>query len=250
MLFIFKFINGLGNRLCNLMNMFYVHSIYPQATYYIIWLENHHCGAKLSDLLDLSEYTWIRYDYESIRHRYKANELYAHTSIKERTRWDNLEEWKKHPAIVSITHHLYAFVPIAFCQSIFPRLTYTSRVTAGIQTNIEKYGINRNLCHFRKGDLLRLLDAESECFNRLVEKVKHIQDTQDVFTIEYNKVDVDRPSDAVIESFSDLLFFANHCSVVAYSPYSWFSSWIYILNKNYVPDNPVFNFMILDIVTV
>jgi len=232
------------------MNMFYIQTIHPQATYYIVWLENHHCGAKLSDLLDLSEYSWIHYNYESIRHHYKENELYAHTSIKERTRWDNLDEWTKHSTIVSITHHLYAFVPISFCQTIFPRLKYTSRVNTGIQTNIEKYGLNRNVCHFRKGDLLRLLDNESECYNRLVLKVKQIQESMDVLTIEYNNDDVNRPSDVVIESFSDMLFFAKYCVIIAYSPYSWFSSWIYLLNEKYIPDNPIFNFMILDIITV
>lgn len=250
MIFIFKFISGLGNRLCNLMNMFYIHTIYPHATYYVLWLENHHCGANVSDLLDLSEYSWIRYDYDTIRPRYKAIELYAHTSIQQRTRWDTLDEWKKHPAIVSTTHHLYLFVPLSFCQSMFATLKYTPSVRTGVQANIAKYGLNRNICHFRKGDLLRLLDAEVKCYDRLVSKVKRIQETQDVLTIEYNKLEVVRPRDTVIESFSDMLFFAYHCNVIAFSPYSWFSSWIYLLNKKYSPEIPVFNYTIIDIITI
>ena len=41
---LFKFIHGFGNRLCNLMNMFYIHEKYPETLIFINWVINNHCG--------------------------------------------------------------------------------------------------------------------------------------------------------------------------------------------------------------
>lgn len=243
MIFVFKCTSGLGNRLCNLMNMFYLHSVYPQATYYVVWLINPHCSAPLADLINLSEYSWIRYDY-----RTRPAEFYAQTSIQLRTRWDVIGEWTRHPIIVSVTHHMYAFVPLPFCIDLFTRLRYTPAVHAGIEDLKRRYGVDRKVIHFRSGDLLHLLEGDAASLRRISEKVKRTEESQDLLRFEYNQMIVNRSRNAVIESFSELLFLAKHCVVVAYCPYSWFSSWAYLLNRQYRVSKPVFDSRVVDLV--
>jgi hypothetical protein len=45
---VFRFNSGFGNRLCNLMNMFYIHEKFPDSLIYIDWV------ATSSNKLDIS----------------------------------------------------------------------------------------------------------------------------------------------------------------------------------------------------
>lgn len=243
MIFVFRCITGLGNRLCNLMNMFYLHSVYPDAKVYIVWLINNHCGAKLSDLIDLSEHKWILPEseyYGSVYPRYRHAELYSISSLHFRTRWDKIGEWTKHPVIVSVSHHLYEFVPLTFCLTMFATFKFSRAVSENLLSKISKYGVGHPIIHFRQGDLLKLLGGEAA--TEIVEKYKTIlSQYPDALTSTYNQMIPDRPACSVVDSLGDLLFFAKHCNVVAYCPYSWFSSWVFLLSSKFRMGLPIFD---------
>lgn len=238
MIYVFRCITGLGNRLCNLMNMFYLHSVYPEAKVYIVWLINNHCGATLSDLIDLSEHKWIlpESEYKGARHV----ELYSISSLHFRTRWDKISEWTKHPIIVSVSHHLYEFVPLSFCLTMFATFKFSRAVNENVSEKICKYGTGRPVIHFRQGDLLKLLGGESS--TAIVEKYRIIlSEYPNALTSQYNQMIPDRPACQVVDSLGDLLFFAKHCNVVAYCPYSWFSSWVFLLSSKFSIGSPIFD---------
>jgi hypothetical protein len=249
MIYVFKCIAGLGNRLCNLMNMFYLHSVYPDAKIYIVWLINNHCGAALSDLIDLSEHKWILPESEyrlSVYPRLHRAELYSISSLHFRTRWDKISTWTKHPIIVSVSHHLYEFVPLTFCLTMFATFKFSRAVNENVLEKISKYGTGCPIIHFRQGDLLKLLGSESSDF--LSEKYRTIlSQYPNALTSTYNQMIPDRPASQVVDSLGDLLFFAKHCNVVAYCPYSWFSSWVFLLSPKFRIGLPIFDGDLADI---
>jgi len=255
MIFVFKCIGGLGNRLCNLFNMFYLHKIYPAAEIYLVWSINNHCGAKLDDLIDMSEHTWIRSESEYLSRvypRFHQALSYAYSNRREQTRWDILDVWKNHNVIVSVTISLYMFVPQEFCVETYNGFKLPSHVTSIIEERINRYGDRRELVHFRTGDMLRILDDERGSYRvRLTEKFEAIKgEFPSALIVEYAQMVVDRPALSVIEAFAELAFYIKHCRVVAYTPYSWFSSLVIFLNRDYRVDLPVFDTEKLCIVVV
>ena len=228
MIFVFRCITGLGNRLCNLMNMFYLHSLYPTATIYIEWLLNHHCGATLADLIDLADYPWIQSGP-------RPNALYAITSKQHRTRWDSPAEWAKHPIIVSVSHHLYAFVPLEYCRTKWADLRFTPAVMVAVDHKVVTHGVGRDLLQFRQGDLLVLSGGEA-----LIETYRGLRaQYPNALVSEYTQLVPDRPSHHVVDAMADILF-SRHCVLRCYSPYSWFSSWIYLLSDCF-SNGPLFD---------
>jgi len=255
MIFVFKCMTGLGNRLCNLFNMFYLHKIYPSAEIYLIWSINNHCGAKLDELIDMTQYRWIRTEGEymsKVYPRFRNIMLYAYTCKRERTRWDNPDEWGRHQLVVSVPNTLYSFIPHEFCVETYNAFSLTVGVAAAVQATISRYGINRELIHFRTGDLLKILDDNKESHKaRLVERFTTIKaQFPAAAVVEYTQMIVDRPAVAVIEAFAELVFYTKHCRIVAYTPYSWFSSLVIFLNSGYRAGLPVFDSDILDIIQV
>lgn len=253
---VFKFVGGLGNRLSNLMNMFYVHKMYPHVNIYVIWLENNHCNIKLNELFDFSNNDWMLEPTEyhtTLFPQYRHMELYASTSIHSRTRWDNIDEWALHPALVSVSFHLYSFVSYDFCIETFKSFKFSKKVMENVQLKLERHGLHNNVIHYRKGDLLKLLQ-ENEQNQNATDLDANVQELclkhPDWLRVEYNQMIVNRPSDQVIDSLGDLLYFSKYCTIVAYSPYSWFSSWMYMLSKDFNNVNPIFDPRMLDIKVV
>ena len=68
--------------------------------------------------------------------------------------------------------------------------------------------------------------------------------------VEYTQMVVDRPAQPAIEAFGELAFYVKHCRVITYTPYSWFSSLVIFLSRDYRADLPVFDTEKLDIVVV
>jgi len=231
------------------MNMFYLHSVYPDAAIYIVWLINNHCGAKLSDLIDLSEHKWILPEsdyYASVYPRYRHVELYSISSLHFRSCWYKICKFVKYLIILSVSHHLYEFVPLAFCLTVFATFKFSRAVNDNLVAKISKYGSGRPIIHFRQGDLLKLLGMEVSV--EIVEKYKTIlAKYPDALTCTYNQMVPDRPACQVVDSLGDLLFFSKHCNVVAYCPYSWFSSWIFLLSSKFRMGLPIFDADFVDI---
>lgn len=235
--------------------MFYIHEIYPTAEIYIIWSINNHCGAKLDELIDMSQYRWIRAEGEylsKVYPRLRHIMLYAYTCKRERTRWDNPDEWRRHQHLVSVPNTLYSFVPRDFCAETYRSFKLTARVISSVEDIISSYGDNRDLIHFRTGDLLKILDDNKESHKaRLTERFIAIK-TQfpTAAIVEYTQMAVDRPALAVIQAFAELVFYTKHCKIIAYTPYSWFSSLVIFLNSGYRAELPVFDSDALDIILV
>lgn len=246
----FKCIGGLGNRLCNIMNMFAIHEYYPELPIYLIWLENNHCNIPFKELFSI-QYDWIL-DGKSLKNN--NTELWATTSIIERTRWDNIQEWAKHPYLVSVSFHLYSFVTYDFCRLKFNELQPSRKVLDNLQHKIDLYGINLPLIHFRSGDLLQLLRQNEENWQNSNVDITYIKALKDKYPnciyAEYNIQNVDRSSDHMIDSLGDLLFFSKYCNVIAYCPYSWFSSWIFLLSDQYKYTKKIFNSRLSEIVFI
>ena len=248
MYYVFKCIHGLGNRLCNIMNMFYIHKVYPNRKIFLIWSENEHCNIPLKELFDFSDPSnnWIQAPAEyhkKLFPRFRSKELYASTSKHARTKWDNIEEWSKHPALVSISFHLYEFVSYEFCIQTFQRFLLQTAVQENVQSKIKTYGLGREIIHVRKGDLLTLLQCDNETIEQTIcAKVNSLRQRYPNHSmIEYDQLIVNRTSNHVIDSLGDLMYFSKHCKLKAYSPYSWFSSWIYLLSPEFDANNPIFD---------
>jgi len=245
----FKPTCGLGNRLCGLMNMFYLHQIYPEVDCYLIWIPNNHCDVHIGDLIDLSgpEYKWIRSGAEYDTHifpKYRQSELWASTSSNQRTRWDDPDEWKKHPHIRSIAFHLYQFVSHEFCVKTFNSFKLQECVVKMI--DLKRLSLpksNPDLIHMRKGDLMKIIESiDQKVADNLLQQYAQLRHKYpDAMTVEYTQETVHRDRNHMIDSMSDLLVFARYCKLKVYCPYSWFSSWILILSEQYDPKYPVFN---------
>lgn len=228
------------------MNMFYLHSVFPSATYYLQWVVDHHCGADIHELLDLSEFTWIRPMTEL---RPRSGDLLASTSIANRTRWDNLGEWDRHRRIVSVSFHLFTFVPLSFCRDTFLKLKQKEPVLRSIQEKQAGAWAGRPFISVRKGDLLQMLqlmESDPTIEQRITDKLA----TSSFPAYIYDQQVVNRGRDHVIDSMADLIFFSQHADIRGYCPYSWFSSWIYILSSGFSSANPVFDFRVHDVLFV
>jgi hypothetical protein len=228
------------------MNMFYIHSVAPSATYYLHWVVDHHCGADIHELLDLSECTWIR-PVTGLRRC--PGELWASTSISNRTRWDNLDKWTCHSRIVSISFHLYAFVPLTFCRDTFLQLKRREPVLRAIQEKQAGPWAGRPFISVRKGDLLHVLQT-MESDPMIEQRITDALATSPYSAYIYDQKIVNRGRDQVIDAMADLIFLSQYADIRGYCPYSWFSSWIYLLSPKFSSANPVFDFRVHDVVFV
>ena len=254
---LFKFILGFGNRLCNLMNMFYIHEKYPDALIYINWVKNNHCNIPIDDVFDLTQHKYILSSdeyYKNIFPKYRSSELWATTSVNEKTRWDNIDEWEKHISIVSVSYNLYSFVTPEYCIKNFNSLIFKDIIANLVSNKIQKYGAGKKYIHFRNGDLLKLIsNTESpEKISKLLEKVKNLNfGLNDFEVVEYNQLQVDRKYNDMLDSISDLIFLSKHTHLVGYCPYSHFSSWLFLLSSSFINNSelyPIFNYKIVDLI--
>lgn len=251
---VFRCIQGFGNRLCNIMNMFYIHDKYPHSKIYLDWRKNNHCDIGIEDIIDITQYIWILSSdeyYANIFPKYRNIELWASTSVNERTKWDKIEEWNNHKYIVSVSFNIFEFIPKKYCINTFNSFIFRDTIHEIVNNKIDKYGIEKNVIHFRNGDLTKILRSngyEIE-IDQMMQKIDSIENKNEI--IEYNKLEVDRKYNDVLESLADLLFISKHCNLIGYSPYSYFSSWIFLLSKKYDDDTnnyPIFNSRIVDII--
>jgi len=248
--FVFNFTSGFGNRLCNLINLFYIHEMFPDATIYMNWRQNNHCNISIHDIFNLSEYTYIRSsdEYYNNESNPRSLELWATTSTNERTRWDNIEEWGKHDCIVSVSIHLYSFVTPEYCIKTFNRFILKEAITTLVAQKQLQYGCGKRCIHFRNGDFLNYLQSSDKTIH-LLEKIKTLKDTYAI--VEYDQMDVDRQYNDMLDSISDLIFLSKYTTIVGYCPYSHFSSWIFLLSSSFVNNNvthPIFNYNVVDII--
>jgi len=253
---VFRCIQGFGNRLCNLMNMFYIHEKYPKSKIYLDWRKNNHCNIGIEDIIDITQYKWILSsdDYYNIFFpKYRNIEMWASTSVNERTKWDKIEEWNihNHKCIVSVSFNIYEFVPKNYCINTFNSFIFKESIHTLVNDKINKYGLEKNVIHFRNGDLIKILGTNGyeNDIDKMMQKIDAIKNKNEI--IEYNKLDVDRKYNDVLESVADLIFISKYCNLTGYSTYSHFSSWIFLLSKKYVDDTnkyPIFNSRILDII--
>jgi hypothetical protein len=249
---VFKFNSGFGNRLCNLMNLFYIHEQFPDALLYVNWVVNHHCSIQFSDILNLAEYpfmvTYSQYNPKNI-----SSQVWASSNTNHDTKWDTLQEWKKHTNIVSVSFHLYAFVPKEYCRTLFNALKFTEKIKNCVSVKLEKLGCG-NIIHFRGGDLIKLLcENESETkVKSVTQKIENLK-SKGVLIHEYNQFTVNRQYEDMLDSISDLIYLSQHNTILGYCPYSHFSSWIFVLSSSFI-DNPhlypVFNYKVIDVVII
>lgn len=238
---------GLGNRLNNLMNMFFLHEQFPHTQIYLVWPINNHCGAPLTDLVDLSAHTWIHHTLVPPR---TSGEFWATTSSIAPTPWDTLAHWTARPAIVSHAVWPYRFVPHAFLARTLLSLPLADPVTTALQGKRTRFGEGRPIVHYRKGDLLRILidtaAAPPDTEARISAKLATLPSEWRLDA--YTQAVPDRPRDAIIDALADLLYFSRHCDLRGYCPYSTFSSWIFVLSPRYRPDLPCFTTAVVDLV--
>ena len=71
-----------------------------------------------------------------------------------------------------------------------------------------------------------------------------------IVKIEYSADIVNRPAQDVIRALGELYYYSGHCKVKGYCPYSWFSSWVFLLSKQYSKEYPIFNADILELILV
>lgn len=228
--------------------------MYPNALIYINWIKNKHCNISINDIFYLEECNFIlsadEY-YNNIFPKYKKLELWATTSVNERTKWDNIDEWEKHMCIVSVSFNLYSFVTNDYCIKIFNKLIFKENINLLVNNKLIKYGNHQKYIHFRNGDIINLLSKNEsvEKVNHLIEKVNFLKKNFTIF--EYDQFYVDRNYDHMLESISDLIFLSKYTTIIGYCPYSYFSSWVFLLSSNFIDNKeiyPIFNYKIIDII--
>lgn len=235
---IFRFIAGFGNRLCNLINMIYLHNLFPKAKIYVEWKINNHCKCPLNNIIDLDKFSYINFNY-----KYQGGEIYASSSNVNRTKWDNIKIWEENNIIVSVAFYMYSFISYELSREYFNTIPFKEEIFNIVNSKINSYGINRNIIHFRDGDLLKLLEDNN---NSIKEKImKSINEYHDAELYHYNKNIVDRNNNDVIDAIADLIYLSKYNKIVGYSPYSHFSSWIYLLSNSFTDNSelfPIFNY--------
>ncbi len=231
--FVFRCINGFGNKLCNVMNMFYVHEQIPHAEILLDWVVNEHCQLDSAERIDLTPYPWIK---KAAGRRPPPGELWACTSV-EPTRWDSLEEWKRHRSLVSISFHLYRFVPLEFCRQTFAAFKFS----AAIQDCVAARGPGNPIVHVRGGDLQRLLEesVDPTVSERLRTTIAALDPAH---VAQYTADTLQRGPDQIREAVADLLWMSRACEIRGYCPYSHFSSWIFLLSAQWNPQKPIFDY--------
>lgn len=239
---IFRFIAGFGNRLCNLINMIHLHNVFPKAKIYVEWNINNHCGIQLDRIIDLTEFDYINYNY-----KYVGGETYASTSNVSRTKWDNIQNWKQVDVIVSVSFYLYSFVSYSETIQTFDNLPFNDEIITLVNQKCEQCGSDKNIIHFRGGDLLKLLqDNEHDGSHSIKEHImQEIAKHKDCEMFNYEQAIVDRSSEDVLNSIADLIYLAKCNIIKGYCPYSHFSSWIYLLSDQFVDNQkefPIFNY--------
>ena len=253
---VFIFNSGFGNRLCNLMNMFYIHEKYPNSLIYMKWNINHHCNISIENIIDLNNHSFIL-SYDKYYNKSQTNissQIWATSSTNDRTKWDNINEWGNHKNIVSVSFYLYSFVTYEYCKNIFNNvIKFKETINNSVLDKINKYGCGNNIIHFRGGDLIKILseNESEEKVNILINKIEKIKNNKNnIILYEYNEFIVNRNHNDVLESISDLIYLSKHNTIVGYCPYSHFSSWIFLLSSNFIDDKnkyPIFNYKFIDI---
>jgi hypothetical protein len=254
---IFRFNSGFGNRLCNLMNMFYIHEKLPNSLIYIDWIVNNHCNIKIEDIIDLKMYDFIL-SYDKHYDKTPSNissQVWANTSAVNKTKWDDIDEWKNHQTIVSVSFHLYSFVTTDYCRHIFNNvIIFCDTINESVSNKINKYGCGNKIIHFRGGDLIKILsENESEDkVNNIIKKIEKIKNNENgVILQEYNEFIVNRNHDDMLDSISDLIYLSKYNTISGYCPYSHFSSWLFLLSSSFINDQdtyPIFNYTVIDII--
>lgn len=220
---------------------------------------NNHCDILIDDIFDLKEHTFIL-SFDKNYNKNSSNissQVWASSSLNDKTKWDNLDEWKKHKNIVSVSFNLYSFVSIEYCRNIFNNvIKFKETINNSVSAKIIKYCCGNKIIYFRGGDLIKLLyDNESvdkvNCIEEKIKKIKNIKN--DVILHEYNQYNVNRKYDYMLDSISDLIYLSKYNTIVGYCPYSHFSSWIFLLSSNFIDDQnayPIFNYKFIDIILI
>jgi hypothetical protein len=240
---IFRFISGFGNRLCNLINMMYLHDKFPKADIYVEWLTNNHCNVSLDIIIEKNQFHYIKFNYP-----YKGGEIFASTSNTSRTKWDCINNWENQDVVVSVSFYMYLFVPYKNAIQYFSTIRFSNHINDLVQMKINKYGKDKPLIHFRGGDLLKCIEYNetipniSENLRNIVECIKQQKKCQ---VYSYDEMIVNRTSNDISNAIADLIYISKYNRVIAYSPYSHFSSWIFLLSDKFI-DNPetfpIFNY--------
>lgn len=246
---VFKCVMGLGNRLNNLINMFVLHEHYPNAQIYLLWPINNHCGASVTDLFDLSGFSWIKItDSPPVT----PGEFFATTTSTTSSPWDTVSHWTIRPAIVSHAVWPFKFISHSTMTRIFLSLPLKSEPQKAIQSLISLGGEQRSIIHFRKGDLLKILinteATTSDIETRINSKLEGVP--KDWLIQSYAQDVPKRPKDATIQALAELIYYSKHCDLRGYCPYSTFSSWLFILSPNYTPTLPCFTTGVVDLILI
>lgn len=230
--FVGRCISGLGNRLNNLMNLFYLHNAFPEAEILLDWPLNNHCALDIAEIIHLEDFPWIR--------RGSGGPVWASTDSYGSTKWDILTSWAGHKRIVSVAFHLYRFVPLRFCIEWFRRFRFKPAILEAVERRCREFGIDRPVAHARLGDMVTLLEREDPSIrSRLTAEIEALDPS--ILRWTYETPGRDRGPAQIREAVADLLFLTRHCHIHAYCPYSTFSSWVFLLSREFKEGEPIFD---------
>lgn len=157
---------GLGNRMNNLINLYFLQLRYKNnANYYVQWIEDNHCSIGVDEIFDVKS----SFDYEvkifktknegdTIKHARGVR--WASTSTLESTQWDDINNWGKYNHVTSISHILFRFCTIDNVRFFLQKkLTWMKSIIEMVDTYMMKYNITYDTIsmHFRFGDLFEVL---------------------------------------------------------------------------------------------
>ena len=255
---IFRCVSGFGNKINNIINLFYFYDRYQGGIFYIDWVTNNHFSATFESIYDSSSYNRIHLlkDPPSLS-IYGPGHTWAHTTLKTSTKWDDIKEWDtiylNHSSqfIVSTSYLLYDFIPLDFARKVIQeRLVLHLEYQEKIKDSIATIPKDSFIIHMRFGDLIRIYDDEkgtlwntiqsdaNEKIQSLEMKFKNIPFQKYIFQNDQGKIanrDRNMIQQTIIDFYTIIAF-----PIAIYCPFSTFSSLMFIACQNFDPSLPLF----------
>ncbi|VBB18137.1 hypothetical protein YASMINEVIRUS_600 [Yasminevirus sp. GU-2018] len=157
---------GLGNKINNLINLYHLQEKYKNsAEYYIEWVPDNHCDVNIHDVIDVKrtfEYNVTVFNSREFGNRVKYcnNVRWASTSSKEKTVWDDFDNWSKFNTVVSTSFTIFRFCAIDTVRYFLQeRLKWSAHVNELVEKNKSIYNITDKTIgvHLRFGDLFEVV---------------------------------------------------------------------------------------------
>ena len=261
---------GLGNRINNLVNLYFLQKVYKSSVkYFVCWKTNNHCRIGLEDLIDTRntfEYP-VTIIVDTKTQSFTGNTVMWASTDKWGSRWDNINYWAKYEIVMSVSFRFFRFCDVENTRIFLQKkIKWNSNINDVVDKNLKLYDINQNMhgLHYRLGDLYNLTNdfyADSEksistehifqVLNDIIAQYDRIlvfgdcdvtrqillRDNDNIVVrqtehpVLIGKYEVERSKESICDACVDLVLLSK-LKLVSYMPYSTFSVLAMLMNES------------------